>query len=376
VKIAVTGSAGLLGWHCAARLHAANCAARYQGEAALYDLVTVDHAAFDDKARLAQALNNADCVLHFAGVNRGGDDEVEAANPKIAQQLRDALILTGSRPHIIYANSLHARGDTAYGRSKRRAGEILADVGRGYVDLMLPHIFGECARPYYNNVTATLIDQLWCGLDPTVDPNGRVELLHAGVAAELAIKAALSGRSGTLEPQGRKLSVSALFERLAGYHASYSANVFPNVADPFDLALFNTYRTGGFPRFYPRKLDVRDDTRGELFETARAVGSSQTFVSSTFAGQKRGDHFHTDLVERFVVLKGTAVIRVRKVLTEEVHTFYVSGDCPVAIDMPPLHTHHVENTSTEPLIIFFWSHRHFDSAAPDTFSDSVLQGGA
>jgi UDP-2-acetamido-2,6-beta-L-arabino-hexul-4-ose reductase len=369
----VTGAKGLLGWHCAARLHSANCAALYRGEVAPFDLTLLGHAAFDDRSRLVQALAKADCVLHFAGVNRGSAEDVETGNPRIAQHLAQALAEAGSRPQIIYANSVHARLDTPYGRSKRIAGEILAEIADRYVDLILPHIFGECAKPYYNNVTATLIDQLWRGDLPSIDPNGRAELLHAGAAARLAIDAARSGGSGVLEPPGQPFTIRELFERLASFHASYSANVFPDLSDPINLNLFNCYRSGGFPQFYPIKLVTRKDSRGELFETARSAGPSQTFLSNTGAGQTRGDHFHTDLVERFVVVRGNGVIRVRKVLTDEVHSFEVSGDEPVAIDMPPLHTHSIENTSTAPLVTFFWSHRHFDPSAPDTFADPVLR---
>ena len=184
LKIVVTGAAGLLGWHAAARLHAANCAARYRGKSEPYRLALLDRAAFADDGQRDAAVADADAVLHFAGVNRGEQAYVEAANPTIAQRLADSLSRTGARPRLVYANSTHARIDTPYGRSKRRAAEILAETGAGLTNLILPHIFGECARPYYNNVTATLIDQIWSGEKPTTNPEGKVQLLHAGVAAE------------------------------------------------------------------------------------------------------------------------------------------------------------------------------------------------
>lgn len=372
MKIAVTGAKGLLGWHAAARLHAVNCAARFRGEAAPHELALLDHAGFEDDAALDAAVADAGAVLHFAGVNRGPDEVVEAANPAIARRLVDACARTGAAPHIVYANSIHARSDTPYGRSKRIAGEILAAAPGPCSQLMLPHIFGECARPYYNNVTATLIDQIWKGEKPTINPAGKVSLLHAGVAANLAITAALGGQSGTITPDGRDLTIADLYDRLRAFHALYGAGVFPPFDDGFDLALFNSYRTGGYPQFYPKPLDPKSDARGVLFESSRAHGASQTFVSTTLPGRSRGDHFHTDLVERFLVVSGRATIRIRKVLTDEVHSFAVSGDEPVAIDMPPLHTHHIVNDSDRDVVTFFWSHRLFDPANPDTFADPVL----
>lgn len=373
MRIVVTGARGLLGWHTAGRLHAKNCAARYSGQPLPYDLVLIDHAGFENAAHLAQAVKGADAILHFAGVNRGEEAIVEAANPHISHCLIAACKASESSPHIVYANSTHARLDTFYGRSKRIAGEMLEETFPNYTDLVLPHIFGECARPYYNNVTATLIDQLWKGVTPTINPEGKVELLHAGAAANLAINAALQGEKGEIAPVGRPITISDLYDKLSAYHASYQADIFPDFVDSFDLALFNSYRTGGYPAHYPKQMTPKSDHRGTLFESAKGLGASQSFISTTRPGKIRGDHFHTDLVERFLVVKGKATIRVRKVLTNEVHSFEVSGDEPVAIDMLPLHTHHIENNSESDVTTFFWAHRLFDPADPDTFADPVFQ---
>lgn len=372
MKIVVTGAQGLLGWHSAARLHAVNCAARYQGETPPYQLELVDHARFRDPAGLASAVASAEVILHFAGVNRGTNAEVSEGNPAISRALVAACNEAGVKPHIVYANSTHSRTSSLYGNSKRTAGEILDSLGGGYTDLILPHIFGECARPNYNNVTATLIGALWADEEPEINPAGRVELLHAGAAADLAIGSAIDGQSGVLAPEGKPMTITELFNRLRHFHASYRDDVFPALDNPFDLALFNTYRTGGFPNHYPKPMRPNSDARGMLFESARALAGSQSFVSTTRPGQLRGDHFHTDLVERFLVVYGEATIRIRKVLTNEVHSFKVAGDRPMAIDMPPLHTHHIENDSDGDVVTYFWSHRLFDKANPDTFADPVF----
>lgn len=372
VKIVVTGAAGLLGWHSAARLHAANCAARFHGEREPYDLVTLDRAAFAEPAGLATAVDGADAILHFAGVNRGPDAAVEAGNLAIAEALAAAIGGSDSPAHIIYANTIHRETDTPYGRSKRAAADRLR-AAAPLTELILPHIFGEGARPDYNNVTATLIDRLWSGTIPDIRGGAEVELLHAGAVAEAAIAAAHHGPAGEKLLAGRRMTVADLWARLQQFHADYRANQFPDLSDPFDEALFNCYRCGGFPAHFPLPLTLREDQRGRLFETARARSGSQAFLSTTRPGQRRGDHFHLSLVERFVVVAGKAVIRVRKVLTDEVVEFRVSGDRPVAVDMPPLHTHHIVNEGETDLITFFWSNRLFDPAAPDTFADPVFQ---
>lgn len=348
-----------------------NCAARYRGEEPGHGLVQIDRTTFADDGALVASLEGVDAILHFAGVNRGEEAEVETANPTIARQLVAACKEAGISPHIVYANSTHAAMDTFYGRSKRIAGEILGEFAPRYTDLVLPHIFGECARPYYNNVTATLIDQIWKGEEPMLNPEGRVQLLHAGAAAQLAIDAVLEGAAGAIAPAGRDTGVAELYAKLRQFHELYTANIIPDVSDPFDLALFNSYRTAAYPEHYPRPLMINEDHRGRLFESAKGGNASHTFLSTTYPGKTRGDHFHCDLIERFLVVQGDAVIRIRKVLTDEVHEFRVSGEEPVAIDQIPLHTHNIENVGDEEVITFFWSHRMFDPANPDTYADPV-----
>ncbi len=373
MKLVITGAGGLIGWHAAARLHAANCAARFNGQDAPFELVMLDHTGFDDDSQLNAAVRGADGILHFAGVNRAADDVVEAANPAIAQRLAQACNAQDATPHIVYANSTHAASDTPYGRSKRNAGEILSKVGGAYTDLVLPHIFGECARPRYNNVTATFIEAVISGHTPEINPNGRVSLLHAGAAADAALAAIREGTTGPLRPDARDIAVTELFEILKGFHDNYSANIYPDLSDTFITALFNTYRAALYPNDFPRPLKLNTDARGTLFEAVKGGGGGQTFLSTTKPGITRGDHFHINKVERFLVIQGEAVIRIRKVLSDQVWEYRVSGDTPAPVDMPTLHTHSIENTGDTDLLTLFWTHDLFDPANPDTFADKVLK---
>ncbi len=372
-RIVITGAKGLIGWHAHARLHAANCAATFRGEPGPFDIVALDHNAFDNDAALQAAVNGAEVVLHFAGVNRAPDDEVEAANPAIASRLVGACKTAGVAPHIVYANSTHAASDTPYGRSKRVAGEVLSQGGGGYTDMVLPHIFGEGARPRYNNVTATFIEAVIAGETPDINPEGRVSLLHAGAAAQAAIDAAINRISSTLQPESCDIAVTDLFALLQQFHVKYQANIFPDLRDPFKVALFNSYRAALYPSGFPRPLKLNSDTRGTLFEAIKGGGNGQSFLSTTKPGVTRGDHFHLNKIERFLVVQGEAVIRIRKVLSDDVWEYRVSGSVPAPVDMPTLHTHSIENTGDTELLTLFWTHDLFDPANPDTFADKVLK---
>ncbi|WP_228408577.1 polysaccharide biosynthesis C-terminal domain-containing protein [Profundibacter amoris] len=372
IRVVVTGAAGLIGWHACARLHAENCAAGFKGNPNPYDIIPLDHAGFDDDTQLQNALAGADAVLHFAGVNRAADDVVEAANPAIAERMIAACQAVDAKPHIVYANSTHAGSDTPYGRSKKRAAEILAQSSRAFTDLVLPHIFGETARPFYNNVTATLIHQLVNNKTPEVNPDGKVQLLHAGVAAQTAIDAVINRTTGQITPTPQPMTIPALLAKLQGFHDSYQANIYPDLTDAFDLALFNTYRAATYPDGWPRPLKLNTDSRGTLFEAVKGGGGGQVFLSTTKPGVTRGDHFHLNKVERFLVIQGDAMVRVRKVLDNTVWEYRVCGDAPAPVDMPTLHTHSIENIGKGDLLTLFWTHDLFDPANPDTYADKVL----
>ncbi|WP_036223614.1 NAD-dependent epimerase/dehydratase family protein [Maritalea myrionectae] len=372
-KVLVTGANGLLGWHAAAHLHAENCAANFKGDPSPYQISAIDRQKFADDNELLRAIQSADVVLHFAGVNRAEETALETANVNIANRLLWACETVNAKPHIIYANSIHSKNDSVYGRSKRAAQVAFEQRASKFTNVILPHIFGEGARPYYNNVTATLIENLINDKSSEIDENGQVNLLHAGRAVDQMINLAKDGQEGEIELAGLKMSISELFEKLDRFHSAYMENVFPSLESDFDISLFNAYRASTYPNSWPRKLKLNKDSRGCLFEAIKSKGGGgQSFASTTLSGVTRGDHFHINKIERFLVLRGKAKVRMRRVLTKEVWEFDVSGEEPCIVDMPTLYTHSLENVGSEPLITLFWTNEIFDPKAPDTFADRVI----
>lgn len=380
-KVVVTGAHGLIGWHAAARLHAANCAARFRGEAEPVHLVPLDRAAFNDASTLNQAVEGADGILHFAGINRAEPEALERDNIALAQTLSVAVASSGSAPAIVYANSTHAASDTPYGRGKAGAAQVLRECatasGGSFCNVIIPHVFGEAGRPFYNNVTGTLCHQIAHGETPTVNPDGKVELVHAGAVSEAALRFGLERHSGDERLTGTPIGIPDLCARIKAMHSAYAErNIFPDISNAFDLALFNTYRQHLYPDFFPRKVRLNSDARGTLFETIKANGGGQSFVSTTLPGVTRGEHFHLGKVERFMVLQGEARIEMRRVLTDDIHRFAVAGDEPAFVDMPTLWTHNITNVGDSELLTLFWTHELFDPSAPDTFADPVGGRGA
>ncbi|WLR96201.1 polysaccharide biosynthesis C-terminal domain-containing protein [Shinella sumterensis] len=371
-KMVLTGAAGLLGWHTRVRLHAHNCAARFSGEPEPFDIFALDREGFNDDQTLASAIAGADVILHFAGVNRGNPESVEQANKAIAHRLVAACQRVASKPHIVYANSIHAGLDTPYGRSKKAAEEIIRSFDPTFANLLLSHVFGEFARPDYNNVTATFIDRIIHGNESSIAAGGVVHLIHAGQVARDAIEVGLARTSGDIHFQARQINVPELYEKILSFGRDYRGAIIPELHDPFEVQLFNSFRAALFPSRTPNPLHLSTDHRGVLFEAVKTVGGGQTFLSWTEPGGTRGNHFHLQKVERFLVLQGEAKIRIRRVLNSEVHAFDVSGSAPAVVDIPTLHAHSIENTGSGPLLTLFWANEIFDPNSPDTYADPVL----
>lgn len=360
-KIVVTGSDGLLGWHM--RVFLSTCEN--------VEVVPCNRQTFNDDNALSRCLVDAIAVIHLAGMNRGDEHEVAAANVEIAQRLADHCRSNSVTPHVVYSSSTQIDGDSRYGKSKKQASEILetwaVEAGAKFCNLVLPHIYGEYGKPFYNSACSTFAHQIAQGEQPSVTGNGQLNLLHTQQAARIMWQAIQKGTTGQLRPEGEAISVLELVDRLTRLADRYRSGVVPAFVDPFDLRLFNTWRSYLTCDQRPIDFTLHSDDRGSLFETLRSDGQGQVFLSTTHPGITRGNHFHFDKVERFAVVSGKATIRMRRVLFDHVDEYEVSGDKPQAIDMPTLHTHNITNTGDEPLVTLFWAAQHFDTDNPDTF---------
>jgi UDP-2-acetamido-2,6-beta-L-arabino-hexul-4-ose reductase len=337
-------------------------------------ITAAGRSAFDDLSALRDLVHRTDWLVHLAGQNRGEDASLSATNRQLAMAVSE-MVATAPRPvSIVYASSIHIERDTAYARSKREVGSILTAAaersGGTCATVVFPHIFGERARPFYNSVVATFCHQLANGEQPTIVENGDLELLHAQKAADVILNC-IRGSKIDLHPAGHRIDVATLLGRLRALSTLYRDNVLPDIRDPLELELFNTYRHYLFPRQYPRALKIVGDKRGELFEAVRSLNGGQAFLSSTHPGITRGNHFHKRKFERFLVLTGRARIRMRRLFDAEAHSFEVSGDSPCVIDMPTMHTHNITNTGDTDLVTMFWSSEVFDPNDPDTYAETV-----
>lgn len=314
--------------------------------------------------------------MHLAGVNRAEDDRLFDDNTHLAQTLTDALDADGSRPVIVFANSIQSGAQSRFGETKQAAADHLVEWGRRnsafVADFRLPNVFGEHGRPDYNSVVATFCHQLAHGAKSTILNDREIHLLHAQDAVDQMLELIDSPKSGVFSPEGRPMHVSAILEKLREFRDLYSTGEIPKLVDQFDRSLFNTYRSFCFPDHYPISPALHLDNRGRLFESLRSGGGqSQVFCSTTHAGVTRGNHFHLRKVERFLVLDGIGVIALRRLFTGEVVRFKVSGDEPAIVDMPTMWTHSIMNTGSNELLTLFWADEILDPEKSDTYAERV-----
>ena len=361
MKVVLTGANGFLGWHTRLRLHA------------LTDAATIPISR-ENWGELAESLEDADAIVHIAGVNRGSDEEVSSGNRELALSVGRALASAKRPVRVVYANSIQDGNGSVYGAAKGDARSILKDAAEGtggrFVDVRLPNLFGEHGRPRYNSFVATFVAAVRDGVTPEIDDRP-VGLLHAQGAAA-ALLDGLTTSESTIEPEVTVVRVQEVFDLLLEFKRSYDFGEFPDLSSAFRVDLFNTYRTALFPDHAPLRLVPHSDQRGTFVETVRSRGGEgQTSFSTTMPGITRGEHYHLSKIERFAVIAGSARISLRRMFTDEVVDFHVEGDAPVAVDMPMGWVHNITNTGPGVLLTQFWSHELFRPEAPDTFAEPV-----
>ena len=361
MKVVVTGAEGFLGWHVRCALHAVG-----------HETVGIGRAPFWD-AGLLHELQGSDAIVHAAGVNRGPDDEVFGGNIDLATRLAEVILESGFEGTLIYLNSTHIRKSTGYGESKARAGEILASLPSvGFVNLVLPNIFGEFGRPFYNSVVSTFCHQIVNRLPLSINDDAELELLHAQEVADIVLEILERGSTGEIQPVGHVTSVVGVADDLQSIDSMYSErNVLPDTDSAYVRALFNTLRSFDIPRFNVHHLDPKADSRGHLVELVKSSSGGQLFVSWTKPGITRGNHFHRRKVERFVVMQGQARIRLRRMFSSEIVEVLVNGDEPVSLDIPTLHTHEITNIGDSQVVTAFWTDEIFNPSAPETYAEVV-----
>ena len=229
------------------------------------------------------------------------------------------------------------------------------------------------AEVIYNNNSfiATFCHKLTHGETAVIDSDGEVKLIYVGQLVNEIISKINSGENDFQYevPHTSVNKVSEILSKLENFKTKYFENgEIPELVTSFDYNLFNTFRCYfDIASHYPVKFTQHTDPRGAFVEVIRLGIGGQCSFSTTVPGITRGNHFHTRKIERFAVIKGKALIQLRKIDSDEVLDFYLDGTEPAYVDMPIWYTHNIKNIGEEDLYTIFWINEPYDPADPDTY---------
>lgn len=399
MKILVTGAKGFVGKNLCAQLNNIK-----SGKAKCYGNMTVSQVyEYDIDSTLEQLdsyCKEADFVFNLAGVNRPQNpEEFMQGNFDFASTLLNMLKNHGNTCSIMLSSSIQATlqgrfGDSEYGRSKKASEELFfeyaKETGAKVLVYRFPNLFGKWCRPNYNSAVATFCNNYANDLPIKVnDPNVELELLYIDDFVDEMI-AALKGEEHHCEFEGvetvlrdngrycavpttYKVTLGEIVALLEEFKKQPETLLIPSISTgSFAKALYSTYLSY-LPKekvSFPLKMNV--DVRGSFTELVRTLDKGQVSINISKPGITKGQHWHNTKWEFFIVVAGKGLIQQRKIGTNEVLNFEVSGEKIEAVHMLPGYTHNIINLSkTENLITVMWANELLDPNKPDTYFEPV-----
>ncbi len=398
MKILVTGAKGFVGKNlCQALYNLKNGKDRTRPNLQIEEVFEYDLDSTLDQ--LDKYCKEADFVFNLAGVNRPQNpEEFMQGNFGFASTLFDTLKKYSNTCPVMISSSIQAtcigRYDSDYGRSKKAGEELTFAYGEATGAKVLvyrfPNLFGKWCRPNYNSAVATFCNNIANDLPITVnDRSVQLELLYIDDLVEEMLDALenkehrceFDGIQTVLKEGGRycatpkthKVSLGEIVDLLDTFKAQTTTLVMPEIAkDSFAKKLYSTYLS-----YLPKEkvsfpLKMNEDARGSFTELLKTEKCGQFSVNISKPGITKGQHWHNTKWEFFIVVAGKGLIQQRKIGTDEVLNFEVSGDKIEAVHMLPGYTHNIINLSeTENLVTVMWANEQFDPARPDTFFEVV-----
>lgn len=365
-QVVVTGAAGFIGRNLLAKLR-------------LDDRIEVHSCTRETPPEaVAVMLRTAEVVYHLAGVNRPEDpEEFRKGNAGFTEELIRVFREVGSAPRFIYASSIQVHRDNLYGRSKLAAEEALARfASEGGVSLAifrLQNVFGKWCRPNYNSAVATFCHNIANGLPIVVsDPARELDLIYIDDVVDALLKAGGgtpptdAGFLITEKIPSTKITLGELVARITSFEEMRDTLLLPDFSQRFNKQLYATYLSYVDSRRWAYGLRQRSDQRGDLAEFIKSAWFGQIFVSRTRPGVTRGDHYHHTKTEKFFVIAGEGLVRLRPIDGDVVIEFSVRGEDYRVIDIPPGYTHSITNVGSTDMITIFWASEVFDPERPDT----------
>lgn len=364
--ILITGAGGFIGKNLVATLKTAGYT----------DLMLFERD--DTPETLADYAARAGFVFHLAGINRPKDpSEFYAGNAGLTDTLLSLLDKAGNKAPVLVTSSTQAALDNDYGKSKAQAEQAIFAHGQTtgapvYV-FRLPGVFGKWCRPNYNSVVATFCHNSANGLPLSVrDPEYRLPLVYIDDVVASFV-AALDGnctREGDycVVPVVHETTLGHLAETIEGFARNRETLDVPDqTPGSLEQELYSTWLSYLPADRFSYPLNMHCDNRGSFTEFLHTPAHGQVSINISRPGIVKGNHWHHSKNEKFLVVKGTGVIRFRALDSTEVIEYHVSGDKLEVVDIPTGYTHNIENVGEDDMVTVMWANEVFDPDHPDTF---------
>jgi UDP-2-acetamido-2,6-beta-L-arabino-hexul-4-ose reductase len=370
IKVGVTGSNGFIGWHLCRTLELNTID---------FQLVEFKRNWFNENVNLDSFVSKCDIIIHLAGLNRHSDEiTIYKTNVGLAESLVESFKRTDFKGHVIFSSSIQEDRNNTFGNSKKLARELFANLASQsntiFHGVIIPNVFGAFGVPFYNSVISTFCHQLVNGKTPSIETDATLNLIYINELVKKIIDLFnTETNENVLIAHTDTYKVSEILELLIRFKEKYFENgQIPCFNNQFEINLFNTFRSHfNLNTHFPIKYKNNIDERGNFVEIIRLEIGGQVSFSTTKKEITRGNHFHTRKIERFSVIKGRALIQLRKIGTNEVFDYYLSGDEPAYVDMPIWYTHNIKNIGEGELYTMFWINEFYDANDPDTYFEKV-----
>ena len=366
--VLVTGSEGFIGKNLIVRLEELNSVA----------IKSFDKE--DDIETLKKYLQESDFIFHLAGVNRPEKvEEFEKVNVGLTKDIIDLLEEMGKRIPVVITSSIQVESDNPYGKSKKKAeDELIKYSKRNRVPVhiyRLPNVFGKWSRPNYNSVVSTFCYNISHNLDITIsDPKRELELVYI----DDVVNEFVSSLDKEERDLGKyfcninrtfKITLGELANKIYRIRDMRKTLIVPDLSDDFMRLLHATYLTYLDEKNFSYSMDMKEDERGSFTELIKSNPFGQVSVSRSQKGIVRGNHYHNTKNEKFCVIQGKAVIKLRNILDDKIITYYVSDKKIEVVDIPPGYTHSIENLTEGDgeMILLIWANEVFNPENPDTY---------
>lgn len=398
MKILITGARGFVGQNLCAALNEIKNGHDKREDHVLSpepaDITVYSYGRNNTPEELDAFCSDCDFVFHLAGVNRPKDDaEFMADNFGFPSTLLEALKKHGNRCPVLLSSSIQASlfgryAGSEYGRSKKAGEELLfryaAETGAEVLVYRFPNVFGKWCRPNYNSAVATFCHNIANGLPITInDPDVSLDLVYIDDVVEEMIQA-LRRMPNRLEngfcavPVHYETTVGHVADVIRSFSGLHQSLEVPKLDDPLTKKLYSTYLSYLPAEKFIYDLKMNEDARGSFTELIRTPDRGQFSVNVSRPGVTKGQHWHHTKNEKFIVVKGEALVQMRRVGFQPdgkpwpVEEFHVSGSRMRAVEMIPGYTHNIINLSQiEDLVTIMWANEPFDPAKPDTFFQEV-----